>query len=81
MSSVKPKTLTRAEGLLEKTTQRVDSVAVAGTYQGMKKPVELYRVNNQSHGIKTTASKLAKSIFSPDKRLQKRSFFRNILKL
>ncbi len=81
ISSVKSKTLSRTEGLMGKTTQRVDSLAVASTYQAIKKQTETPRVKNESHPFKTTFFKLAKRIFSPDKRLQKRFFFRNILKL
>ncbi len=81
ISSVKPETLSRAEGLIGKTTQRVDSIAVASTYQATKKQTETLKVKNQTHPLKTTFFKLAKRVFSPDERLQKRSFFRNILKL
>ncbi len=85
ISSVKSNTISRAEGrteeLLGKTTQRIAFVAVASTYQSIKEQTEASGVNNQNHQFKTTVSKFAKRIFSPNERLKNRSFFRNIIKL
>jgi len=64
-----------------KTIQRADALVVASTYQAIKKQAESDKTIAKNNTLQKTIFKVLKNVFSPDKRLQKRSFFRNILKL
>ncbi len=81
ISSIKSEAPARTEGSIGKTTQGLDSLEAANTYRVIRKQDQTRKVPSLNHRFKITNSKVVKKIFSPDERLHKRSFFRNILKL